>query len=416
MTTTPWRHAREGGHPELTQLGSLCQFISGGTPSTKIADYYDGDIPWITSADITDDKITPPRRYITEEAIESSATNLVPPGNLLLVTRTGVGKVAITDTDICISQDFTGIVPDKNRLDVRFLFYYLKFCQDDLVANQRGATIQGITREVVSTLTIPLPPLEEQQRIAEVLARADRLRRLRRAARELSAGYLQAVFLQMFGDPVENPMGWETITLKELCSDPFANGVSLTKEELGEGTKLVNVVDLYEHHTIDVSTLGRVKATERQIKVSRLQKGDIIFVRSSVKREGTAMCAYFPGDNEPVVFGCFNIRFRSDPSKTDPIFLALFLRSEEGRRRLLKKCQTATITNINQAGLGSVSVPLPPLPLQQRFAGVVRRFERLRAQQVEAERQAEALFQSLLARAFASTHQRQGAESQRRKE
>ena len=97
----------------LVELGSLCQFISGGTPRRNVARYYEGDIPWITSTDIVDDKVTKPRYYITEEALESSATNIVPKRNILLVTRTGVGKVAITDTDICISQDFTGLLPDK---------------------------------------------------------------------------------------------------------------------------------------------------------------------------------------------------------------------------------------------------------------------------------------------------------------
>jgi restriction endonuclease S subunit len=76
-----------------------------------------GDIPWITGADIIDDRVQSPRYYITEKAVQESATNIVPAGNILLVTRTGVGKVAITEQDICISQDFTGLIIDSKKID-----------------------------------------------------------------------------------------------------------------------------------------------------------------------------------------------------------------------------------------------------------------------------------------------------------
>ncbi|MXY83636.1 MAG: restriction endonuclease subunit S, partial [Gemmatimonadetes bacterium] len=93
------------------RLGDVAQeFISGGTPSTKIEHYWTGDIPWITGADVTDNVVVAGRKWITREAIDNSATHVVPKGAILLVTRTGVGKVAIAGADIAISQDLTGIV------------------------------------------------------------------------------------------------------------------------------------------------------------------------------------------------------------------------------------------------------------------------------------------------------------------
>jgi type I restriction enzyme S subunit len=186
---------------------------------------------------------------------------------------------------------------------------------------------------------------------------------------------VKANLLNMFSN---NKKYWDTITLGELCLEPFTNGITLTQKSLGYGAKLVNVVDLYKNHTIDVSKLGRADASEKQLKQSQLKKGDIIFVRSSVKREGAAMCAYFPGDSEPVVFGCFNIRFRPNPKLVDSKFITLFLRSPEGRKRLLNYCTTATITNINQEGLGLVNVPLPPLAEQKRIAAILEKCDRLR--------------------------------------
>ena len=174
------------------------------------------------------------------------------------------------------------------------------------------------------------------------------------------------------------PKKWQYVSLEELCLQPFSNGISLSQESLGYGTKLVNIVNLYESYKIDVSKLGRANASSKQIKTAQLQKGDILFVRSSVKREGAAMCAYFPGAEEPTVFGCFNIRFRPNLEKADPEFLTLFLRSSVGRTSLLKNCQTATITNINQEGLSSVRVPLPPIAEQKRIAAIAQKCDRLR--------------------------------------
>jgi type I restriction enzyme S subunit len=174
------------------------------------------------------------------------------------------------------------------------------------------------------------------------------------------------------------PKTWDEVYLSDLCLEPFANGITLTQQSMGHGAKLVNIVDLYESHTINIHTLGRANASKEQLKKSELKKGDIVFVRSSVKREGAAMCACFPGDKEPVVFGCFNIRFRPQPKLVDPKFLTLFLRSPQGRSRLLNVCQTATITNINQDNLGLVNVPLPPLAEQKRIAAIAQKADQLR--------------------------------------
>ena len=96
--------------PEYPLVSITERFLSGGTPSTKIPEYWTGDIPWITGADILDGEVILGRRYINQAALNISATNVVPKGSLLIVTRTGVGKIALAPTDIAISQDFTGIV------------------------------------------------------------------------------------------------------------------------------------------------------------------------------------------------------------------------------------------------------------------------------------------------------------------
>ena len=189
-------------------LEEACSFLNGGTPSTKKPDYFTGHIPWITSADITDCNITPARSYITKEAIAESATNKVPPGTVLLVTRTGVGKVAVAQTELCFSQDITAIVPARGLIDTRYLVHFLRTKEAYFKENARGATIKGVTREVLDSVHIPLPSLAEQRRIAAILDKADAIRRKRQETIRLTEEFLRSAFLDMFGDPVANPKGW----------------------------------------------------------------------------------------------------------------------------------------------------------------------------------------------------------------
>ncbi len=127
----------------MATLGELCQFLNGGTPSKAVSTYFEGDIPWITSADIVSPVVNSARSFITDQAIRKSATNKVSAGTVLLVTRTGVGKVAIAGTDLCFSQDITALIPNNSKLDTGYLVQYLQTKKTHFERLARGATMQG---------------------------------------------------------------------------------------------------------------------------------------------------------------------------------------------------------------------------------------------------------------------------------
>lgn len=149
------------------------EFISGGTPSTKDSGLWEGDIPWTTSTPITEDAIALGRaqRFISRNALETSATNLVPKGNLLIGTRVGVGKAVVNLIDIAISQDLTGAVIDHTLVDAEFIAYQFKAHgpQFYLEGRKRGTTIKGISRFDLEALELYIPPLPEQRAIARAL-------------------------------------------------------------------------------------------------------------------------------------------------------------------------------------------------------------------------------------------------------
>ena len=149
------------------------RLVNGGTPPTDVDDYWKGDIPWITGADFTSKGIGEVRRYISNAAVRQTSTNVIEKGNLLIVTRTGVGKLAIAPFDVAVSQDITGVYPNSECVDPGFLFHRMHQGLDDLKKLNQGTSINGIIRSDLLNYAIDLPPLGVQHRIAEILTTVD---------------------------------------------------------------------------------------------------------------------------------------------------------------------------------------------------------------------------------------------------
>lgn len=148
-----------------TTLGEIYDVIGGGTPATQNPEYWNGDIPWITSADIEDVRHVNIRKYVTEKGVNESTTNRVPARTLLVATRVGLGKIAISNSLICYSQDLQGLVQNPELIHPEYTLYLLSFELQILKFEARGTTISGITKKQLKDLGFPLPPLNEQKRI-----------------------------------------------------------------------------------------------------------------------------------------------------------------------------------------------------------------------------------------------------------
>lgn len=156
-------------------LRELCFTMSGGTPSTKNTEYYEGNIPWITTVSLGPNHIdgSTANGYITQEAIKNSATKLIPAGNILFGTRVGVGKSSINDVDICTNQDIIAIIGiDENRFNRVFIKHVLDDYQPYYDSLKKGATILGITSDDLKDTLIPDAPIDVQ---AEFVAFVDQV-------------------------------------------------------------------------------------------------------------------------------------------------------------------------------------------------------------------------------------------------
>ena len=151
----------------ITKIDDIYQVVGGGTPSTKNAEYWNGNIPWITSADISDDGKIDPRKKVTKKGVLKSATNIVPKGSLVVVTRVGLGKVAIAENQLCFSQDIQALLLDDGFIDIKYAYYFLKQAVQIFKYSSRGTTISGVTKKQLRDLHFLIPPFPEQKRISE---------------------------------------------------------------------------------------------------------------------------------------------------------------------------------------------------------------------------------------------------------
>ena len=203
-------------------MGEVCEkILSGGTPSTEIKEYWEGNIPWITSADISGIKDVKPRRFITKQAIDNSATNLIPKNNIIVVTRVGLGKLLLNDFDLCISQDSQGLIVDKSKIVPEFLVYLLSEEVKKFKDNSRGSTIQGVTKSQLTEIKIPLLPLSVQQ---EIVAEIEGYRKIIDGARQVVENYKPRIKVDE---------GWEVVELGDVVEiNPSKNELKNMSKDL----------------------------------------------------------------------------------------------------------------------------------------------------------------------------------------
>lgn len=264
-----------------------------------------------------------------------------------------------------------------------------------------GSTRAKLTKTGAADIEIPFPMIEEQRRIAAILDKADALRAKRREAIAKINRLLQSVFIEIFGDPVENLKRWPVMTLSEVSQEKMTNGIFRKKEGYSDkGLPVVWVEELFDGLSLDLSKSRMIVPTSKEIDVFSLFPGDILFCRSSLKMDGIAYNNIYLGQEKKALFECHLIRLRVNQDVIDPVFLNYLLRTDGMRARVKRFAKTSTMTTIDQKGLGSVEVIVPDLESQMRFRNFLEKCVDHEKLMRDKENRLENLFLSLQQRAF----------------
>ena len=383
-------------------LGDICTFRNGGTPKRNIPEYFGGEIPWLTGADINGPVAGECRTYLTESGIDASAGCIVPEGTVLLVTRTGVGKVAVADRSLSFSQDITALIPNPERVRTDYLMHFLQTQVEKFKSESRGATIKGITRKVVASTMIPLPPVRDQKRISSILQLADGLYDQRLATLRSMTELESAFFFKQFGDPSLDKCNWPLVRLRDILEIPLRNGVSPSNS--GSTIERVLVLSAVTGEVFRPEAWKRGTFVVAPPTSRRVNANDFLICRGNGNLNLVGR-GHFPLQSLPdVVFPDTMIAARISPSRMSPRFLEHVWNTRIVRNQIESVARTTNGTfKVNQEMLEAVRLPDPPWNVQQEFDRNVNSLWALRDRSNSTLRQLEELRLVLQRLAFQGT-------------
>lgn len=202
----------------MAKLGEVCTIVSGSTPKTSVTSYWDGNIKWITPAELNEDTfyIMDSVRHITEEGKEKTGLSYLPAGTVILSSRAPIGKTAIAGCEMCCNQGFKNLIC-SDAIYNEYLYFFLKSKTDYLNSLGRGATFKEISKSIVESIEIPLPEVNQQKEIAEKFKKLEQLISLRKQQLAKLDELIKARFVEMFGDPADNVNNLPASPMTAIC-------------------------------------------------------------------------------------------------------------------------------------------------------------------------------------------------------
>lgn len=253
----------------------LLKIIGGGTPSKAIDNYWNGDIPWVSVKDMTDEMIylTTTQDYITEEGLKNSSSNLIQSNSIIISTRMGLGRCFINKVEMAINQDLKALIPNENIVDKYYLFYFLKFKAEYLISIGSGTTVKGIRLEDLKKIEILLPSIKTQQKIVKLISKYDnliennntRIKLLENMAEELyKEWFVRLRFPNYQNTKIVDglPDGWEEKEIKNTCNIS-GGGTPSTKENLYWENGIINW-----YTPSDLSNMNSMYSLESKNKIT----------------------------------------------------------------------------------------------------------------------------------------------------
>jgi type I restriction enzyme, S subunit len=395
-------------------MGDVAAIVGGGTPKSDQAQYFGGDISWITPADLSGYKqkfISAGARNITQAGLDNSGAKMMPTGSVLFSSRAPIGYVVIAANPISTSQGFKSFVL-RDCLTPDFVYYYLQHAKKLAVEMASGTTFLEISGKKAAQLPIPVAPLSEQRRIvAEIEKQFTRLdagvaalRRVQANLKRYRAAVLKAA---CEGRLVPIEAAWHQASLKDLIGD-IGQGWSpkcLTRDVLPNEWAVITTTAVQSMRYIDNQGKPLPSSLEPRPRIE-IKAGDFLMTRKGPRKRAGVACLV--RSTRPRLMVCDTVyRFRCDESRVMPAYLEIALNSP-----FVVDAIDREKAGISESGvslthdkLGTVSIPVPPHNEQRQIVSEVERrlsvIDELEAVVSTNLRRANSLRQSILQKAFA---------------
>lgn len=271
------------------------------------------------------------------------------------------------------STEFYVLRPGKRVLG-EYIYHFVRqprFREEAKKSFTGTAGQQRVSKTFMQNAPIPLPPLDEQRRIVSILNRAAKIERLQKQAQERLREFIPALFIKMFGDPIENPMGWERATLGELSQ--IQGGLQVTRKRKMHPleTPYLRVANVLRNR-LDLREVKSMRVNEKELTHVQLMRGDLLIVEGHGNPSEIGRMAIWDGSIDGCVHQNHLIRVRPNPETLSPQFTCAFLNSSSGRQHLLRSGKTTSgLNTISVSDVKSCTLFTPPIDLQWQFTEFV---------------------------------------------
>lgn len=374
---------------KTVELKDVCDVIAGQSPPSSTYNNQGVGMPFFQGkADFGD--LYPTVRYWCEKPKKVSET-----GDILFSLRAPVGPTNLNNQQACIGRGLAAIRCGE-EIDLKFLLHFLRGNEERIANLGTGSTFKAIKVGTLKELQIPLPPLETQQKIAAILDAADSYRQKTKALISKYDQLAQSLFLDMFGDPVTNPKGWDRCKMSDVCTK-VTDGTHDTPERLTEGVKFITgkhirpfVIDF------DNSDYVEPEVHEEIYRRCNPELGDVLYTNIGVNL-GTA--ALNPVEYE---FSMKNVALlKPDAAALAGRYLEFCLNSKNMKTEILRIASLGGAQQfLSLKDIRGLIVPVPNLRIQKEFTERVKHVFSQRKVVESSLSKSEDLFNSLLQRAF----------------
>lgn len=369
----------------VRQVKDFTDVVSGGTPSTKISEYWSGNIRWMNSGELNLKRIYEVEGRITETGLKNSATKLIP-SNCVLIGLAGQGKtrgtVALNYVPLCTNQSIASILPNDD-VTSDYLYHNLDLRYKELRSLSTGEGGRGgLNLRLIKNLQVPLPPKAEQIAIATALNDVDtlinqliKLISKNRALKESIMQNLLTGTIRLFGakeiqkgykkTEIGNiPNDWNIVRLGNVLE--FKNGLNKEKKYFGHGTPIVNYMDVYKNSGIRAKLLrGKVSLSIQELKNYEVRKGDVFFTRTSETVDEIGISSVVLEELERTTFSGFVLRGRPVKDIFVNEFCQFCFSSRLVRKQILTTASYTTRALTNGRLLSDIIIPIPPTKAEQ---------------------------------------------------
>lgn len=389
----------------MTVVARLADVVVATTGSRNPAAQPNAEFTYVDVAAVDNQRkvIDGAKRMLGKDA-PSRARKVLRSGDVLVSTvRPNLNAVALVPDvidDQIASTGFCVLRARRDRVLPEYLFCFVRSTSfvNGLTALVAGAMYPAVTDRQVLDQRLPVPTLEEQRRIVDLLSRAEGIVRLRREAQAKAQAIIPALFLDTFGDPTTNPNGWPVAPLSEVSEviSGVAKGRRLSPDEAVE-LPYMRVANVKDGH-LDLSEVKQIAIKRNEVNKLLIQPGDLLMTEGG-DPDKLGRAALWCGEIAPCVHQNHVFKVRSDRKRVLPEYLRSLAGSAYGKAYFLSVAKKTTgIASINKTQLSAFPVVLPPLAEQARFRERVEAIESIAQQQAAAQLKSEQVFQSLLAR------------------